>query len=118
MTTSEADKEAKIEHYARNPGAPGAWTFIGTLNHDDMVRLYERGVEIDAEREEQWRQNPPVPLKTQCDTCRFAQQTTFGGMYCRRRAPVSVLQENGAHKPAWPVVSEYDWCGEFEWRRS
>lgn len=48
-------------------------------------------------------------MKRMCRYCRFSESIGDGAMRCRRYAPRPGQGRNG-----WPIVWEYDWCGEFE----
>ena len=50
-------------------------------------------------------------MTEQCDVCRFYSRWTEHSGVCRRYAPRPAEE---AKDTSWPVVLEYDWCGEFQ----
>lgn len=47
-----------------------------------------------------------------CGTCRFFSPGQYDGI-CKRRAP-QVMSGTLHDYTAWPKVSSYDWCGDYE----
>jgi hypothetical protein len=52
--------------------------------------------------------------KPTCGNCRFQQR----GDECHRFPPIGRLnvsdREGGWQVPEWPIVKDYDWCGEHQ----
>lgn len=65
-------------------------------------------------------------MSPSCGTCRFADPTVLpevdhsgpaAVLLCRRMPPTPVAEddgEGGGVAPAWPIVHEGEWCGEWE----
>ena len=52
-------------------------------------------------------------MKT-CEACKYSHDVGTQ-VYCVKRAPIATV--DGAADPPhvrWPIVSRWDWCGEFE----
>lgn len=64
----------------------------------------------------------PLPLGprldelARCAHCRFAVQVDQRFFECHRHTPANI-ERAGALEPAWPVMCEDDWCGEY-WPRA
>jgi len=62
--------------------------------------------------------------KEWCKTCRFYDVAGLGDAaestgYCKRNAPTPWGFHDddgmaGIYNPAWPVMADMDWCGEWE----
>jgi len=57
----------------------------------------------------------PKKIKEFCENCKY-----FDRYWCKRRAPLGVLKEEGEGGymksviACWPDVRESNWCGEWE----
>lgn len=79
--------------------------------HDDDVPLPRKerhGLDGDADKT--------------CENCRYFSPESNGGGECRRHAPAPSAVRHQSRRDDdtvsiegwWPIVSEGDWCGEFE----
>lgn len=62
-----------------------------------------------------------LPAAPSCGACRFADPTVLpmvdgcgpmAVLLCRRYPPAPVVEDE-AISPAWPLVQEQEWCGEY-----